>query len=48
MNRNFTSVTKYYNSDNEFCYYRVIENEITSFVQLAEDNTDYQAIQQWI
>jgi len=48
MNRNFTSVTKYYNSDNEFCSYRVIENEITSFVPLAEDNTDYQAIQQWI
>ena len=48
MNRNFTSVTKYYNSDNEFCSYRVIENEITSFVPLAEDNTDYQAIQEWI
>ena len=48
MNRNFTSVTKYYNSDNEFCSYKVIENEITSFVPLDEANTDYQAIQEWI
>ena len=48
MNRNFTSVTKYYNSDNEFCQYKVLENEITSFVPLDEANTDYQAIQEWI
>ena len=48
MNRNFTSVTKYYNSDNEFCSYKVIENEITSFVPLDEANTDYQAILTWI
>ena len=48
MNRNFTSVIKYYNLDNEFCSYKVIENEITSFVPLDEANADYQAIQEWI
>ena len=48
MDRNFTSVTKYYNSDNEFCSYKVIENGITSFVPLDTANTDYQAIQEWI
>ena len=48
MNRNFTSVIKYYNLDNEFCSYKVIENEITSFVPFDEANADYQAIQEWI
>jgi len=48
MNRNFTSVTKYYNSDNEFCSYRVVDSNRVKSVPLDEANTDYQAIQQWI
>ena len=47
MNRNFTSVTKVYLKGIENCY-EAVENEITLFVPLAEDNTDYQAIQTWI
>jgi hypothetical protein len=47
MNRNFTSVTKIYNS-NEATFYRIVENGVTSSVPLDEANTDYQAIQEWI
>jgi len=47
MDRNFTSVTKYYNSDGEFNSYNVVENGITFHVPLDEANTDYQAIQEW-
>ena len=48
MDRNFTSVTKYYNSDGEFNSYNVVENGITFHVPLDEANSDYQAIQEWI
>jgi hypothetical protein len=47
MDRNFTSVTKYYNSDGEFNSYNVVENGITFHVPLDEANSDYQAIQEW-
>jgi hypothetical protein len=49
MIRNFTSVTKkYYPLNNIFSCYEVVENNITFHVPLVEDNTDYQAIQEWI
>jgi len=48
MNRNFTSVEKIYNLENEFSSYKIIENGITSNVPLDPANTDYQAIQEWI
>ena len=49
MDRNFTSVTKRYGSnDNTFQTYEIVENGTTSFVPLDEANTDYQAIQTWI
>ena len=47
MNRNFTSVTKIYDS-NEATFYRIVENGVTSFVPLDTANSDYQAIQEWI
>ena len=47
MIRNFTSVTKRYFM-NTFDSYIIVENGITSSVPLDPDNTDYQAIQQWI
>ena len=48
MDRNFTSVTKRYGSnDNTFQTYEIVENGNTSFVPLDEANTDYQAIQEW-
>ena len=48
MDRNFTSVTKRYGSnDNTFQTYEIVENGTTSFVPLDEANTDYQAIQEW-
>jgi len=48
MNRDFTSVTKFYDREGNFVNYLVVENEITFQVPLKEGNTDYQAIQQWI
>ena len=48
MNRDFTSVTKFYDREGNFINYLVVENEITFQVPLKEGNTDYQAIQQWI
>jgi len=48
MNRNFTSVEKIYNLENEFSSYKIIENGITSNVPLDPANKDYQAIQEWI
>ena len=46
--RNFTSVTKKYNLEGDFLYYKVVENNITKIVPLDPANTDYQAIQEWI
>jgi hypothetical protein len=46
--KQFTSVTKLYDIDNNVKTYVVVENGITSFVPLDEANTDYQAIQEWI
>ena len=48
MNRNFTSVTKVYDFENNFVNYKVVENGITFHVPLDEANTDYQAILTWI
>jgi len=48
MNRNFTSVTKFYGREGNFINYLVVENGITFHVPLKEGNTDYQAIQKWI
>ena len=48
MDRNFTSVTKVYDIENNFDNYKVVENGITFHVPLDEANTDYQAIQKWI
>jgi hypothetical protein len=45
------TVTKNYNSmTNEFCSYQVtyVNSNRVKSVPLAEDNTDYQAIQTWI
>ena len=45
------TVTKNYNSmTNEFCSYQVtyINSNKVKSVPLAEDNSDYQAIQEWI
>ena len=44
----FNSVEKIY-LNNEFIYYHcILQNGKQMAVPLAEDNTDYQAIQQWI
>jgi len=48
VNRNFTTVTKFYDFENNFDNYKVVENGITFHVPLDEANTDYQAIQEWI
>ena len=48
MDRNFTSVTKVYDIENNFDNYKVVENGITFHVPLDEANSDYQAIQKWI
>ena len=45
--KNFTSVTKQYYMGN-FDSYIIVENGKTSTVPLATDNSDYQAIQDWI
>ncbi len=44
------TVTKIYDMDNEFCSYQVtyVNSNIQKSVPLAEDNTDYQAIQEWV
>ena len=44
------TVEKYYSLvTNEFSSYKVTYTDSSiTFVPLAEDNTDYQAIQQWI
>ena len=44
------TVTKNYDVNNEFCSYQVtyVNSNRVKSVPLAEDNTDYQAIQQWI
>ena len=47
VNRNFTTVTKFYDFENNFDNYKVVENGITFHVPLDEANTDYQAIQEW-
>jgi len=44
---NITSVEKLYYKTN-FYAYRVLTGEQIHTVPLAEDNTDYQEIQQWI
>ena len=44
------TVTKNYNFENEFCSYQVTyvnSNKVKS-VPLNSENTDYQAIQEWI
>jgi len=48
MDRNFTSVTKVYDIENNFDNYKVVENGIIFHVPLDEANKDYQAIQEWI
>jgi hypothetical protein len=48
MIRNFTSVTKQYNLENNLEAYVIVENNIKSTVPLDPANTDYQAIQEWI
>ena len=48
MDRNFTSVTKLYDMNNNIEAYVIVENGKTSYVPLDEANTDYQAIQEWI
>ena len=41
-------IEKKYNLENTFNTYKVTYDDGTiSFVPLAEDNTDYQAIQEW-
>jgi len=44
------TVTKNYNERNEFCSYQVtyVNSNRVKSVPIAEDNSDYQAIQQWI
>ena len=44
------TVTKIYDIDNEFSSYQVtyVNSNIEKSVPLVEDNTDYQAIQEWI
>ena len=44
------TVTKNYGIDNELCSYQVtyVNSNIQKSVPIAEDNTDYQAIQKWI
>ena len=41
------TVTKNY-IDGEFENYTMVKDEVSSFVPLDPDNTDYQAIQEWI
>jgi len=48
MIRNFTSVTKQYDLENNLEAYVIVENNITSTVPIDSANTDYQAIQEWI
>ena len=50
MNINeITSVEKHYNMKNEFADYKTtLSNGKIWFIPLDTDNTDYQAIQQWI
>ena len=44
-----TNVEKIYHPiTNEFDNYKMVKNGKTFQVPLAEDNTDYQAIQEWI
>ena len=47
MIRNFTSVTKQYDLENNLEAYVIVENNIKSTVPLDPANTDYQAIQEW-
>jgi len=44
------TVTKNYNVDNEFCSYQVtyVNSNRVKSVPLNSENTDYQAIQDWI
>ena len=44
------TITKKYNLKNEFCSYQVtyVNSNRVKSVPLAEDNSDYQAIQKWI
>ena len=44
------TVTKNYNIDNKFCGYQVtyVNSNRVKSVPLKTDNTDYQAIQEWI
>jgi len=44
------TVKKIYDMDNEFSSYKVtyVNSNIQKSVPLAEDNTDYQAIQEWV
>ena len=43
------SVEKNYHPiTNNFDNYKMIKNGVTYYVPLDEDNTDYQAIQEWI
>ena len=44
------TVTKNYGMDNRFCSYQVTytNSNIVKSVPLDPDNTDYQAIQEWI
>lgn len=48
--RNFTSVTKVYdiNDSSLVVSYKVVENGITSFVPLDNNNKDKQAIDAWV
>jgi len=43
-----TEIIKFYDLNNDFTGYKMVKNNITSFVPLDEANTDYQAIQEWI
>ncbi len=46
--KNIVSIEKDYNSHGNFVSYKTIYNiDKVCFVPLAEDNTDYQAIQEW-
>jgi len=46
----YTVTKNYDNITNEFCSYQVtyVNSNRVKSVPIAEDNTDYQAIQQWI
>ncbi len=47
--KNIVSIEKDYDSHGNFVSYKTIYNiDKVCFVPLAEDNTDYQAIQEWI